>query len=195
MPSQLCMQCVQHLNRAYSFRQLCERSENALRDILGRPIQQTFLELKPLLATETLIANPIPEILTEVTETFPTSLPLNETFTITQNINGISNGLSNPTGNVNITENVNETANVNSLSENGATDNCTPETKGYPRESENSKNSFESNESSKIAVNSKGIIADAKNNETVSRISFKLEDSQIEYDTSKFEICFIHNNM
>lgn len=94
LPSQICMQCVQHINRAYSFRQLCERSENALRELFGRPIQPTFLELKPLIA-ETLISNPLPEIITSVAEPFQNAIPLGETFTITQNINPLPNSLNN----------------------------------------------------------------------------------------------------
>lgn len=48
LPAQVCLQCVHYISRAFSFKQLCERSESTLRELLGRPIQQTLLELKPL---------------------------------------------------------------------------------------------------------------------------------------------------
>lgn len=195
MPSQICMQCVQHINRAYSFRQLCERSENALRELLGRPIQQTFLELKPLLTTETLITNPIPEIITGVTESFPTSLPLSETFTITQNINAIPNGLNNAAENINISEGVsNESANVNSSSENVGADNFTSETKGYMTESGNSKNTLEVNKSTDVSVSSEGTNADVKSIEIVSSDSLKLEDNRLEHNTSKLNLLNLVNS-
>lgn len=189
MPSQICMQCVQHINRAYSFRQLCERSENALRELLGRPIQQTFLELKPLLTTETLIANPIPEIITGVTEAFPTPLPLNETFTITQNVNAMPDVLTNAAESINnITENINnEHANINSSLENVDTDNFSTKTKGYLSDSGKLKNSLDINKPVKASVSSEEAITDVKNIEVVSSVSLKLEDSHIEHDTCKFD--------
>lgn len=187
MPSQICMQCVQHINRAYSFRQLCERSENALRELLGRPIQQAFLELKPLLTTETLIANPIPEIITGVTEAFPTPLPLSETFTITQNVNAMPDVLNNDAESINnITENViNEPANINSSSETVGTDNFT--IKRYLSESGKFKNHLEINKPVKVSVCSEETIADVKNIEIVSSAPLKLEDSHIEDDVCKFD--------
>lgn len=115
LPNQICMQCVQYINKAYSFRQLCERSENALRELLGRPIQQTFLELKPLLATETLITHPIPEIIAGVTESFQTPMTLSDNFAITQNINTLTTNLSDTTETISsVSENVNNVSkNIN----------------------------------------------------------------------------------
>ncbi|KAJ8983778.1 hypothetical protein NQ317_000338 [Molorchus minor] len=48
LPSHVCLQCVHYITRAYYFKQLCERSENTLRELLGRPPIQTLLELKPM---------------------------------------------------------------------------------------------------------------------------------------------------
>lgn len=46
LPSQVCLQCVHYITRAFSFKQLCERSDSTLRQLLGSPLQ-TFHELKP----------------------------------------------------------------------------------------------------------------------------------------------------
>lgn len=186
LPSQICIQCVQHINRAYSFRQLCERSENALRELLGRPIQQTFLELKPLLATDTLITNPIPEIITGVTESYQTPLPLSEPFAIAQNINTLPNNLMNNSDN-HITENINnEAANVNVSQENVA-ENFNK--LRFVMVSENSNNEMQENNSVKVSVNSSNISTqetegDVKNIEITANELLKFEDSQVE-DTSE----------
>lgn len=52
LPSQVCLQCVHYITRAFSFKQLCERSDSTLRQLLGKPTQATFMELKPLLSNE-----------------------------------------------------------------------------------------------------------------------------------------------
>lgn len=57
LPGQVCLQCVHYINRAFSFKQLCERSDSTLRQLLGRPIEN-FLELKPVSATEYIVTNP-----------------------------------------------------------------------------------------------------------------------------------------
>ncbi|KAJ8921028.1 hypothetical protein NQ315_015824 [Exocentrus adspersus] len=75
LPSHVCLQCVHYITRAFSFKQLCERSENTLREILGRPIQATFLELKPLLTNDVLVSSTVTEIIStnlEPAETLPT---------------------------------------------------------------------------------------------------------------------------
>lgn len=71
LPSQVCLQCVHYITRAFSFKQLCEKSENTLRELLGRPLQTTFLELKPLLANDVLVSNTVTEIISTVSETMP----------------------------------------------------------------------------------------------------------------------------
>lgn len=38
LPSQVCLQCVHYINRAFSFKQLCERSDATLRQYLGKSI-------------------------------------------------------------------------------------------------------------------------------------------------------------
>lgn len=92
LPNNVCLQCVHHINSSFSFKQLCERSENTLRDLLGRPLsefrqsisqqtnkfihsEQTFLELKPLLVGESLVSNSVNEIISGVTETLEPPLP------------------------------------------------------------------------------------------------------------------------
>lgn len=67
LPSQVCLQCVYYINRAFSFKQLCERSDSTLRQLLGRPID-TFLELKPLSANEYVVTNEIENIPNEIGE-------------------------------------------------------------------------------------------------------------------------------
>lgn len=188
LPSQICMQCVQHINRAYSFRQLCERSENALRELLGRPIQQTFLELKPLLATDTLIANSIPEIITGVTESYQTPLPLSEPFAIAQNINTLPNSLMNNSDN-HITENINnEAANVNVSQENVA-ENFN-KLQSFVMVSENSNDKMQENNSVKVSVNSSNMSTpetegDVKNIEITTNELLKFEGSQVDDNTSE----------
>ncbi|KAJ8968592.1 hypothetical protein NQ314_002258 [Rhamnusium bicolor] len=71
LPSQICLQCVHYINRAFSFKQLCERSENTLRELLGRPLQTSFLELKPLLAHDVLVPSAVTEMISTVAETLP----------------------------------------------------------------------------------------------------------------------------
>lgn len=46
LPNQICMQCIHYIIRSFSFKQLCERSENTLRQVLGQPTQ-SYMELKP----------------------------------------------------------------------------------------------------------------------------------------------------
>lgn len=46
LPDQVCIQCTHHIIRSFSFKQLCERSESTLRQILGQP-SQSYMELKP----------------------------------------------------------------------------------------------------------------------------------------------------
>lgn len=53
LPSQICLQCVHYINSAFSFKQLCERSDSTLRQLLGKPMHATFLELKPIATNET----------------------------------------------------------------------------------------------------------------------------------------------
>lgn len=190
LPSQICIQCAQHINRAYSFRQLCERSENALRELLGRPIQQTFLELKPLLATETLIANPMPDIITGVTESFQTSLPLSEPFAIAQNLNTLSNSLVNNSDNLShITENINsEAANVNVSHENVA-ENFNK--LSFVMVSENCRDEIQETNPVKVSVNSSNISTvetDVKNIEITANDLLKFDGSQVEQDTSELII-------
>lgn len=38
LPNQVCLQCVHYINRAFSFKQLCERSDATLRQYLGKNI-------------------------------------------------------------------------------------------------------------------------------------------------------------
>lgn len=40
MPNLICVQCVHQVNSAYSFKQLCEQSDQCLRQYLGKPITQ-----------------------------------------------------------------------------------------------------------------------------------------------------------
>lgn len=176
LPSQICMQCVEYINRAYSFRQLCERSENALREILGRPIQQTLLELKPLLTTETLITNHIPEIITSVTESFQNPIPLNEAFALSQNMNSIQNTLRN-----NIAENVKDSNDINDptktqeVTENYINTNFT-------NLSENSQNSLEDSLKSKISIGP-SIITSEETKSNIKDITMLNEISQLETHT------------
>lgn len=142
LPSQICSQCVQNLNEAYSFRQLCERSENIIRELLGRPVpHQTFLELKPLLTTETLITNTLTEINTNISEPFPIPNSMSETFTVTQNINSIPNSLNSGSESVvEIDKTVNnETENINTQTEIIETENFQKES-DYVNDSESSCN-------------------------------------------------------
>lgn len=83
LPSQVCLQCVHYITRAFSFKQLCEKSENTLRELLGRPLQTTFLELKPLLANDVLVSNTVTEIISTVSETLPSVAETLNNVTIT----------------------------------------------------------------------------------------------------------------
>lgn len=38
LPNQVCLQCVHYINRAFSFKQLCERSDATLRQYLEKPL-------------------------------------------------------------------------------------------------------------------------------------------------------------
>lgn len=38
LPGQICTQCIQQINRAYSFKQLCEKSDVSLREYIGNNI-------------------------------------------------------------------------------------------------------------------------------------------------------------
>lgn len=189
LPNQICMQCVQYINRAYSFRQLCERSENALRELLGRPIQQTFLELKPLLATETLISNPIPEIITGVTESFQTPIPLNETFTVTQNINHIPNHLT-----TTVTENINKDSNnANEPSKNQSiTENFISESHNFVSLSDNSIKAQEKELEISVASS---IISSEETKTTVKDDTSRNESEQLEsnheIDSSKYLLILV----
>lgn len=55
LPTQVCLQCVHYISRAFSFKQLCERSDATLRQILGHPVQ-TFIELKPYNQSSVVVA-------------------------------------------------------------------------------------------------------------------------------------------
>lgn len=44
LPEQVCIQCAQEINRAFTFRKLCERSDVTLRDCLQNLILQTPVE-------------------------------------------------------------------------------------------------------------------------------------------------------
>lgn len=57
LPSQVCLQCVHYINRAFSFKQLCERSDSTLRQLLGSTIDSTFLELKPVSQNEFIVSD------------------------------------------------------------------------------------------------------------------------------------------
>lgn len=57
LPSQVCLQCVHYINRAFSFKQLCERSESTLRQLLASTIDSTFLELKPVSPNEFIVSD------------------------------------------------------------------------------------------------------------------------------------------
>lgn len=54
MPSQVCLQCVHYINQAFSFKQLCERSDATLKQILA---SSTFLELKPVNPNEFIVSD------------------------------------------------------------------------------------------------------------------------------------------
>lgn len=68
LPNQVCLQCVYYINRAFSFKQLCERSDSTLRQLLGRPIDTTFLELKPVSVNEYVVTNEVENIPNEISE-------------------------------------------------------------------------------------------------------------------------------
>lgn len=53
----MCLQCVHYINRAFSFKQLCERSDSTLRQLLGSTIDSTFLELKPVSQNEFIVSD------------------------------------------------------------------------------------------------------------------------------------------
>lgn len=57
MPSQVCLQCVHYINRAFSFKQLCERSDTTLRQLLATSVDSTFLELKPVSPHEFIVSD------------------------------------------------------------------------------------------------------------------------------------------
>lgn len=93
LPTQVCLQCVHYITRAYSFKQLCERSDATLRQLLGKPIQATFMELKPLLSNEnhdqtfsdvinTVIENnhAVSASVADVLEPVPNNVQVNESF-------------------------------------------------------------------------------------------------------------------
>lgn len=46
LPDKVCLQCTHYIIRSFSFKQLCEKSDSTLRQILN-DATQTFLELKP----------------------------------------------------------------------------------------------------------------------------------------------------
>lgn len=54
MPSQVCLQCVHYINQAFSFKQLCERSDATLKQILAT---STFMELKPVNPNEFIVSD------------------------------------------------------------------------------------------------------------------------------------------
>ncbi|KAG5883225.1 hypothetical protein JTB14_011417 [Gonioctena quinquepunctata] len=90
LPSQVCLQCVHYITRAFSFKQLCERSDNTLRELLERPFQQTFLELKPLLASESLVPSSVAEIITGLPHLSPSqTVALEEVVPIQPHSNSI----------------------------------------------------------------------------------------------------------
>lgn len=68
LPSQVCIQCVYYINRAFSFKQLCERSDSTLRQLLGRPVDATFLELKPVSTNEYVLPDHVDNIPGEINE-------------------------------------------------------------------------------------------------------------------------------
>lgn len=61
MPNQVCLQCVHYINRAFSFKQLCERSDSTLRQLLGLSAGATFLELKPICPSDFVVSS-VPNI-------------------------------------------------------------------------------------------------------------------------------------
>lgn len=46
LPEQVCLQCTHDIIRSFSFKQLCERSDGTLRQILGHSTE-SYVELKP----------------------------------------------------------------------------------------------------------------------------------------------------
>lgn len=53
----MCLQCVHYINRAFSFKQLCERSDATLRQLLATSVDSTFLELKPVCHNEFIVSD------------------------------------------------------------------------------------------------------------------------------------------
>lgn len=43
LPGQVCLQCVHYITRAFSFKQLCERSDSTLRQLLGKPLVASYM--------------------------------------------------------------------------------------------------------------------------------------------------------
>lgn len=61
LPSQVCLQCVHYINRAYSFKQLCERSDATLREYLGKPLFNDLASKDiPIVQVHLLDENPGP---------------------------------------------------------------------------------------------------------------------------------------
>lgn len=48
LPGQVCLQCVHYISRAFSFKQLCERSDATLRQYLGKPLLTDLTVKEPL---------------------------------------------------------------------------------------------------------------------------------------------------
>lgn len=48
LPGQVCVQCADFITQAFSFKQLCERSDTTLRDLLGKTIVHNDTHLEPL---------------------------------------------------------------------------------------------------------------------------------------------------
>lgn len=60
LPSQVCLQCVHYISRAYSFKLLCERSDANLRQYLGKPLlaELSSKDIIPLVPVQILEAQP-----------------------------------------------------------------------------------------------------------------------------------------
>lgn len=69
LPSQVCLQCVHYIGRAFSFKQLCERSDSTLRQLLGLSTATSdapYPELKSISANEFVVIDPQTQVTDEI---------------------------------------------------------------------------------------------------------------------------------
>lgn len=82
LPSQVCLQCVHYINRAFSFKQLCERSDATLRQYLGKPLltEVATKEIIPIVPVQILEASsePVTQIILPLEVEGPSLHPKNE---------------------------------------------------------------------------------------------------------------------